>query len=106
VVVNQGTDFTITLTGQNMDFTEFQKSYITLHITLDLTFENGFPLTLFTQTKGPPPNWDCKWSDFKQQQTCIAHPGLYCYEILVLRELVKQQYMFFRFKHATDCINN
>jgi hypothetical protein len=24
-VVNQGTDFTITLTDQNMDFTEFQK---------------------------------------------------------------------------------
>jgi hypothetical protein len=29
VVVNQGQDFTITLTDQNMDFTEFQKSYIT-----------------------------------------------------------------------------
>jgi hypothetical protein len=53
-VVNQGTDFTITLTDQNMDFTEFQKSYITLHLTMDLTFEDGFPLTAFTKTIGPP----------------------------------------------------
>jgi hypothetical protein len=56
-VVNQGTDFTITLTDQNMDFTEFQKSYTTLHLTMDLTFEGGFPLTNFTKIKGPPQAW-------------------------------------------------
>jgi hypothetical protein len=36
-VLNQLTDFTITLTLQNMDFTELQKSYIPLHRTMDIT---------------------------------------------------------------------
>jgi hypothetical protein len=59
-VVNQGMDFTITLTDQNMDFTEFQKSYITLHLTMDLIFEDGFPLTAFTTQKEPPQAWSSK----------------------------------------------
>jgi hypothetical protein len=102
-VVNQGTDFTITLTDQNMDFTEFQKSYITLHFTMDLTFENGFPLSLFTKTVGPPQAWSGKWPDFGEITT-TAHTTLHWYEIPVLRELAKQQYIFVGFKHATDCI--
>jgi hypothetical protein len=71
---------------------------------MDLTFENGFPLTAFTKQVGPPQAWNAKWPDFGQQQSGIAHNGLYWYEIPVLRELAKQQYMYFGFKHATDCI--
>jgi hypothetical protein len=86
-VVNQKTDFTITLTDQNIDFTEFKKSYITLHITMDITFDGGFPLSLFTKQPGPPPNWNAKWLDFNQLQTCKAHNLLYLYEIPVLLNL-------------------
>jgi hypothetical protein len=89
-VVNQGTDFSITLTDQNMDFNEFQKSYITLHITMDLTFDGGFPLSQFTKTVGPPQNWSNKWSYFGQLTTGEAR---------------KTTVHVFGFKHATDCIS-
>jgi hypothetical protein len=59
-VDNQGYDFTIILTDANMDFTEFQKSYITLHITMDIIFDGGFPLSLLTTQVGPPPTWSSK----------------------------------------------
>jgi hypothetical protein len=42
-VANQRQDFTIVLTDLNMDFTKFQKSYITSHLTMDITFDGGFP---------------------------------------------------------------
>jgi hypothetical protein len=86
-----------------MDFTEFQKSYITLHLTMYLTFEGGFPLTNFTKTIGTPQTWNYNWPDFGEITT-KGHNELYWYEIPILRELAKQQYMFFGFKHTTDCI--
>jgi hypothetical protein len=103
-VVNKGQDFTITFTDQNMDFTEFQKSYITLHLTMNLTFDNAFQLSSFTTRVGPPQTWNFHWSDFGLHARGKAHNVLYRYEILVLPELPKQQFIYFGFKHATDCI--
>jgi hypothetical protein len=37
-------------------------------------------------------------------QTDKAHNGLYWYEIFVLCEVADQQFIYFRFKHATDYI--
>jgi hypothetical protein len=90
-VTNQKQDFTITLTDQNMDFREFKKSYITLHLTMDITFDGDFPLSMFTTTVGPPQTWDHKWPDFGLLTTGKAHNALCWYEIPVLRELAKQQ---------------
>jgi hypothetical protein len=103
-VNNQGQDFTIVLTDQNMDVTELRKPYITLYLTMDITFDYGFPLSLFTTAPEQPSTLSNKLEDFCELSTGKAHIVLYWYEIPVSRELAKQHYMYFRFKHAIDCI--
>jgi hypothetical protein len=50
----------------------------------------------------PPQTWNGKWPDFGRFQQEKVHNSLYWYKIFVLRELAKQQFIYFEFKHPTD----
>jgi hypothetical protein len=47
-IPNQGKDLTIILIDGNIVFTESEKIYVTLHLTMDITFDGDFSLSLFT----------------------------------------------------------
>jgi hypothetical protein len=56
VVTGVFQDFTIPLTDLNHDITEFQRSYVTLHLQIEITFENGMPFLDAGAAAGFP-NW-------------------------------------------------
>jgi hypothetical protein len=104
------TDITVFLTDPNMHIIEFQNSYFTLELTIDVIFSGGFPL-FFGDKPDFIPNFDDpdevypKWKDLYTSTSPPANSFDKWIESPIYQDLAKMQFIFFGFKAATDVIS-
>jgi hypothetical protein len=92
----KNTDITIPLTDSNVDVVEFNKSYFTLNLDIQLDFDPGFPvlplegkewMTTLNPLLNPTAEGGTAWTE---NPVCV--------------NLAKMTYFFIGFKNSTDCI--
>jgi hypothetical protein len=92
----KNTDITIPFTDSNVDVIEFNKSYFTLNLDIQIDFNPNFPLI---PPEGLP--WVYLLNFISNFTTEI---GMKWIDHEVMIELAKMTYFFIGFKNATDCI--